>query len=150
MQHLLKLRFSLLKSKILLHVMFSLQHRISLFVKMTRKFYNLSKNKYNLSKNKYLILVFFSPSFGSPAASVSSQESVVKDRKASLMNELFGAEETTSPAATATKFSVTKPVLKTSTQRSTTPGSGKSVKFYEDEVKQTETRGVNHMAANGI
>ena len=141
MQHLLKLRFSFFKSKILLHEMFSLQHLISLFVKITRKLQ---------LKIKYLILLFFSPSFGSPAASVSSQESVVKDRKASLMNELFGADETTSPAATATKFSVTKPVLKTSTQRSTTPGSGKSVKFYEDEVKQTETRGVNHMAANGI
>ena len=140
MQHLLKLRFSLFKSKILLHEMFSMEHLISLFLKM---------RKLQL-KSKYLILVFFSPSFGSPAASVSSQESVVKDRKASLMNELFGADETTSPAATATKFSVTKPVLKTSTQRSTTPGSGKSVKFYEDEVKQTETRGVNHMAANGI
>ena len=78
---------------------------------------------------------------------MSSQESVVKDRKASLMNELFG-EETTSQAA-STKFAVTKPVLKTS-MRSTTPGSGKSVKFYEEEVKQTETRGASQMVANGI
>ena len=77
---------------------------------------------------------------------MSSQESVVKDRKASLMNELFG-EETSQPAST--KFAVTKPVLKTS-MRSNTPGSGKSVKFYEEEVKQTETRGANQLVANGI
>ena len=71
---------------------------------------------------------------------------MVKDRKASLMNELFGEE--TSQAA-STKFAVTKPVLKTSL-RSTAPGSGKSVKFYEEEVKQTETRGAGHLVANGI
>ena len=71
------------------------------------------------------------------------------------MNELFGEADTTSQAAAAsTKFAVTKPVLKTSmpvlktSMRSTTPGSGKSVKFYEEEVKQTETRG--QMVANGI
>ena len=77
---------------------------------------------------------------------MSSQESVVKHRKASLMNELFGEE--TSQAA-PTKFAVTKPVLKTS-MRSTTPGSGKSVKFYEEEVKQTEVRGGGQLVANGI
>ena len=70
----------------------------------------------------------------------------MKDRKASLMNELFGEE--TSQAA-STKFAVTKPVLKTSL-RSTAPGSGKSVKFYEEEVKQTETRGAGQLVANAI
>ena len=80
---------------------------------------------------------------------MSSQESVVKHRKASLMNELFGEETETSQQAAPTKFAVTKPVLKTS-MRSTTPGSGKSVKFYEEEVKQTETRGASHFVANGI
>ena len=77
------------------------------------------------------------------------------------MNELFGEEATSQAAAASTKFAVTKPVLKTSmpvlktsmpvlktSMRSTTPGSGKSVKFYEEEVKQTETRG--QMVANGI
>ena len=73
----------------------------------------------------------------------------MKGRKASitLMNELFGDE--TSPKAVQNKFSVTKPVLK-SAKRSTTPGSGKTVKFYEEEVKQTEVRGGGQLVANGI
>ena len=87
-----------------------------------------------------------SPSFASPSASASSQDSsAAKGRKASLMNELFGEE--TSPSNS--KFTVTKPVLKNSA-RATTPGAAKTVKFYEEEVKYSETRGAGQLMANGI
>jgi hypothetical protein len=63
------------------------------------------------------------------------------------MNELFGDDGT--PQGGAAKFTVTKPALKTS-RKTAVPGSGKSVKFYEEEVKHSEKRGAGQLVGNGI